>query len=147
MIDSSVKVYVAVSKITTANVEVLLCNMVTYATSSVFAPMISEVGQFMMHMALQPRAAMDYNKANTFFQLENDSICSVPESTGAAVHFGQNVSEVIIGCFYDNSDAQKEIAEWCDIAKVLHDLKGARIGLMVHTKQDIKIRADNKETA
>ena len=43
MIDSSEKAYEAVSKIQAADVDVLFCNMVTYATSSVFAPIIKEI--------------------------------------------------------------------------------------------------------
>ena len=47
----------------------------------------------------------------------------------------KKISDVIIGCLYDDLEAQKEIAKWCDIAKVLHDLKGARMGLMGHTME------------
>ena len=39
MIDSSEKAYKAIPEILSANVDVLFCNMVTYATSSVFAPL------------------------------------------------------------------------------------------------------------
>lgn len=135
MVDSSEKAYAAVPKILAANVDVLFCNMVTYATSSVFAPIVKEVNKPMVLVALQPRAALDYTKASTFMQLENDNICSVPEFTGVAIRLGKKIDDVIIGCLCDDADAQKEIAKWCDIAKVLHDLKGARIGLMGHTME------------
>lgn len=135
MIDSSEKAYAAVPKILAANVDVLFCNMVTYATSSVFVPIVKEVNKPMVLVALQPRAALDYTKASTFMQLENDNICSIPEFTGVAIRLGKKIDDVIIGCLYDDADAQKEIAKWCDIAKVLHDLKGARIGLMGHTME------------
>ena len=40
---------------------------------------------------------------------------------------------IITSCiFYNDKDAQKDITDWCDIAKALHSLKGARIGLMGH---------------
>ena len=135
MIDSSEKAYAAVPEILAANVDILFCNMVTYATSSVFAPIVRGVNNPIVLVALQPRAALDYTKANTFMQLENDNICSVPEFTGVAIRLGKKVNDVIIGCLYDDSEAQKEITEWCDIAKVLHDLKGARMGLMGHTME------------
>lgn len=135
MIDSSEKAYDAVEKILAANVDVIFCNMVTYATSSVFAPIIREVNKPMVLVALQPREALDYTKANTFMQLENDNICSVPEFTGVAVRLGKKIEDVIIGCLYGDTEAEKEVAKWCDIAKVLHDLKGARIGLMGHTME------------
>lgn len=135
MVDSSEKAYAAVEKIQAANVDVLFCNMVTYATSSVFAPIIREVNKPMVLVALQPKEALDYTKASTFMQLENDNICSVPEFTGVAVRLSKKVDDVIIGCLYDDEDAQKEVEKWCNIAKVLHDLKGARIGLMGHTME------------
>ncbi len=132
MIDSSEKAYKAVADIMAANVDVLFCNMVTYATSSVFAPIIREVNKPMVLIALQPRSALDYTKANTFMQLENDNICSVPEFTGVAIRMGKKINDVIIGGLYGDKQAEKEVAEWCDIAKVLHSLRGARMGLMGH---------------
>ena len=132
IIDSSQKAYAAIPEILAANIDVLFCNMVTYATSSVFAPIIQEVNKPMVLVALQPRRALDYTKASTFMQLENDNICSVPEFTGVAIRLGKKVHDVIIGCLYDDDEAKLEILKWCDIAKVLHDLKGARIGLMGH---------------
>ena len=135
MIDSSEKAYDAVAKIQGANIDVLFCNMVTYATSSVFAPIIREINKPMVLIAAQPRAALDYTKANTFMQLENDNICSVPEFIGVAVRLGKKIQDVIIGCLYGDEQVRAEVAEWCNIAKVLHDLKGARIGLMGHTME------------
>lgn len=135
MIDSNEKAYETVPKILAANVDVLFCNMVTYATSSVFAPIIKEVDKPMILIALQPRSALDYTKASTFMQLENDNICSVPEFTGVAIRLGKRINDVIIGHLYGDTEAEKEIAQWCNIAKVLHDLKGARIGLMGHTME------------
>lgn len=133
MIDSSRRAYAAAEEFAAANVDILFCNMVTYATSSVFAPIIKEINKPMVLVALQPLRKLDYEKASTYMQLENDNICSVPEFTGVAIRLGKKISDVIIGTLYNDSDAQAEIAKWCDIAKVLHDLKSARIGLMGHT--------------
>lgn len=135
MIDTSEKAYEAAEKIQAANVDVIFCNMITYATSSVFAPIIREVNRPMVLVALQPRAALDYSKASTFMQLENDNICSVPEFTGVAIRLGRKISDCIIGTLYGDETAKAEISKWCDIAKVLHDLRGARIGLMGHTME------------
>ena len=132
MIDSSEKAYDIVDKIAGSGVDVLFCNMVTYATSSVFAPIMRATDKPVVLIALQPRQAMDYTKANTFMQLENDNICSVPEFTGVAIRLGKQVADVVIGTLYDDAEADKELEAWCDIAKVLHSLKGARIGLMGH---------------
>lgn len=132
MVDSSEKAYALIPSILGAGVDLLFCNMATYATSSVFAPILREVNKPLVLIALQPRAALDYTKANTFMQLENDNICSVPEFTGVAVRMGRKIHDVIIGRLYGDAQAAAEIAEWCDVAKVLHDLHGARLGLMGH---------------
>ena len=86
----------------------------------------------MILTALQPREAMDYTKASTFMQLENDNICSVPEFMGVAARMNKKIYDVIIGVLYGDEEADRELKKWCDIAKVLNSLKGALIGLMGH---------------
>ena len=135
MIDSSEKAFEAVKKIKGAGVDLLMCNMVTYATSSVFAPIIRDAGIPMILVALQPLKKLDYTKASTFMQLENDNICSVPEFMGVANRLGRKIHDVIIGTLYEDREADEELTKWCDIAKVLHDINGARIGLMGHTME------------
>jgi len=137
MVDSSEKAYEAVPKMMGGQLDVVFCNMITYATSSVFAPIIRELNIPVVLLALQPLDHLDYTKACTFMQLENDNICSVPEFTGVAIRFGKKVADVILGTLYDDKHAMGEISEWCDIAKVLHDLKGARIGLMGHVLESM----------
>ena len=132
MVDSSEKAFASAQKIRAATLDVLFCNMATYATSSVFAPIIRQMDIPVVLIALQPRRSLDYSKADTFMQLENDNICSVPEFTGVAVRMGKQVADVIIGHLYGDEEAIRELRRWCDIAKVLHDLHGARIGLMGH---------------
>lgn len=132
MVDNSEAAYEVLEKMKGDSLDILFCNMVTYATSSVFAPIIRSLDVPMILLALQPLSGLDYSKASTHMQLENDNICSVPEFTGVAIRMGKKVTDVIIGTLYDDADAKAAIAEWCDIAKVLHDLKGARIGLLGH---------------
>ena len=132
MVDTSEKAFAAANEIAAAGVDLLFCNMVTYATSSVFAPIIQKADAPVVLAALQPRRALDYTKASTFMQLENDNICSVPEFTGVAIRMGKRVADVVIGTLYDDAEAKEEIAQWCSVAKVLNGLKGARIGLMGH---------------
>lgn len=117
------------------NIDLLMCNMITYATSSVFAPIIMGCDAPMILVALQPLSKLDYSKANTFMQLENDNICSVPEFTGVANRLGKKIYDVIIGTLYDDEAAKAELSKWCNIAMVLHGLKGARMGLMGHTME------------
>lgn len=133
MVDSSEKAYEVAEKINGSGADIILCNMITYATSSVFAPIIRNCTKPVVLIALQPREGLDYSKASTFMQLENDNICSVPEFIGVANRLGKKVQDVIIGCLYGDDKAKEDVAEWCTIAKVLHSLNGARMGLMGHT--------------
>lgn len=89
MVDTSEKAFAAAEKIAGAGLDLLFCNMVTYATSSVFAPVLRAANVPIVLAALQPRRALDYSKASTFMQLENDNICSVPEFTGVAIRLGK----------------------------------------------------------
>lgn len=132
MVDSSQKGFETAKKIQGSDADILFCNMVTYATSSVFAPIIQSCGIPVILTALQPRPALDYTKACTFMQLENDNICSVPEFCGVANRFEKKIADVILGTLYEDTDACRELHTWCEIARVLHSLKGARIGLMGH---------------
>ena len=137
MVDSNTVAYDLVPQINAANVDIMFCNMITYATSSVFAPILREVNAPMVLVALQPLAALDYTQANTRMQLENDNICSVPEFTGVAIRMGKKVQDVIIGRLYGDEQADRELAEWCSVANALHALKGARMGLMGHVLESM----------
>ena len=97
IVDSSEDGFLAADRFNAENVDLIFCNMITYATSSVFAPVLRNCSAPMVLVALQPKSAMDYERANTFMQLENDNICSVPEFTGVAIRLGKPVSDVIIG--------------------------------------------------
>lgn len=135
MIDSSIKAYDVLPKMKGDNLDVIICNMVTYATSSVFAPIVRDLDVPMILLAVQPLSEMDYSKACTFMQLENDAICSVPEFIGVANRLNRKIHDVVIGSLYGDKVVEDGLHEWCEIAKVLHDLKGARMGLMGHVME------------
>ncbi|MDY4975869.1 MAG: L-fucose/L-arabinose isomerase family protein [Clostridia bacterium] len=129
------RAYELAEEIKKQDIDLLMCNMITYATSSVFAPIILGCNIPMILVALQPLSRLDYTKASTFMQLENDNICAVPEFMGVANRLGKKIYDVIIGTLYQDAAAREEIAKWCSIAMVLRGLKGARIGLMGHTME------------
>lgn len=137
IIGSNTVAFETADRINAARADLVICNMITYATSSVFAPIVQRTSAPIILLALQPKMHLDYNKASTFMQLENDNICSVPEFTGVAIRFNRPVADVIIGCLYNDEKALSELREWCEIAKVLHSLKGARIGLMGHVLESM----------
>lgn len=132
IVDSNDKAFETVELMKGSRLDVLFCNMLTYATSAIVAPIMRDANLPIVLIALQPRVQMDYSNASTRQQLENDNICSVPEFTSVAIRLGKRIEDVIIGCLYDDEVARSEISRWCDIAKVLHGFKGARFGLMGH---------------
>ena len=137
MVCSNREGFETAARINGSRVDLIICNMITYATSSVFAPIVQNTTAPVILLALQPRKALDYTMASTRMQLENDNICSVPEFIGVANRLGRPVKDTVIGYLYGDEKAQAVLAQWCDIAKVLHDLKGARIGLMGHVLESM----------
>ncbi len=115
-----------------ADLDLLFVDMVTYATSSTFAPFVRELKCPIVLVALQPESKLDYTHATIYKQLYNDDLCAVPEFTGVAVRYGRPVADVIIGMLEGDAAADEEVRQWCAVAHVLHDLRRARIGLMGH---------------
>lgn len=132
MIDNPAKAYEMVKKLEAANLDLIFCNMLTYATSGTFGIIIKTLQAPIVLVALQPRKALDYSQASTYMQLMNDDICALPEFGGAAVRFGKKVPDMIIGSLYEDAEVDQQIDEYCRIAKVLHALKNAQLGHIGH---------------
>lgn len=132
MVDEAQVAYGVRDRMQAAQLDLVFCDMVTYATSATFGVLIRDLNVPMVLVALQPRKAMDYTVASTHMQLYNDDFCAVPEFTGVAVRMGKPPPPVILGSLEDDPVADAQIAEWCRIAHVLHDLKHSRIGHFGH---------------
>lgn len=132
MTDCAESTYKLLPEIKASNLDLLFVDMLTYATSSTFGAIIRNLDIPIVLVALQPLNALDYGKASTYMQLCNDDFCSVPEFTGVAMRMGRKIPDVIIGTLENGAASDKEINEWIKIARVLHDLKNARIGHMGH---------------
>ena len=132
LVDNVRRAYDLVPELKAANLDLIFCDMLTYATSSTFGIIIKSIDVPIILVALQPAQAMDYANASTYQQLYNDDICSLPEFAGVAVRMGKAVPDMIIGTLHDDPKAELEIDEYCRIAKVLHDLKTSRIGHIGH---------------
>jgi L-arabinose isomerase len=130
--DDAVSAYAILSKLRAADLDLVFCHMLTYATSATFGAIVRGLDIPLVLVALQPLKALDYSKASTYMQLCNDDLCAVPEFTGVAIRMGKKPPPVILGTLEDDPIAENEISKWCDIAKVLHDLKSARIGHFGH---------------
>ncbi|HWR12207.1 MAG TPA: L-fucose/L-arabinose isomerase family protein [Rectinemataceae bacterium] len=132
LIDDSRAAYRVLEEIRKADLDLLFIDMVTYATSATFAPLVQALNIPIVLVVLQPLRAMEYARGTTFMQLCNDDFCSVPEFCSVAVRMGKKTPPLVIGLREGDEEADEEIRSWCRIAHVLHDLKNARIGLMGH---------------
>jgi L-arabinose isomerase len=130
--DDAASAYAILPKLRAAELDLVFCQMLTYATSASFGAIIRGLDVPVVLVALQPLKALDYSEASTYMQLCNDDLCAVPEFTGVAIRMGKKPPPVILGTLEDDPQADKEITEWCNIAMVLHDLKQARIGHFGH---------------
>ena len=137
LLDDAETAFAALPKMKAADLDVLFVDMVTYATSSTFGVIARELHVPIVLVALQPLRAMPYAQAKTYTQLCNDDFCSVPEFTGVAIRMGRPVADVVLGVREGDAEADTELAKWCQIAKVLHDLRRARIGLMGHVLESM----------
>jgi len=135
--DDATDAYEVLPKMKAADIDMLFIDMVTYATSSSIAPIFKELDVPMVMVGLQPLKSLDYENATTEMQLWNDDICSMPEFANVAVRMGRKVPPFIIGTLYDDQEADNEIKKYCQIAKVLHDLRTARIGAMGHVLENM----------
>ena len=130
--DDAASAYAMLPKLKAADLDLVFCHMLTYATSASFGAIIRGLDVPLVLVALQPLKALDYSKTSTYMQLCNDDFCAVPEFTGVAIRMGKKPPPVILGTLEDDPAADREITQWCNIAMVLHDLKRARIGHFGH---------------
>lgn len=132
IVDKAQDAYLLASRLKAADLDLVFCDMVTYATSATFGIIVRSLDVPIVLVALQPLAALDYANATTYMQLVNDDFCSVPEFTGVAIRMGKPAPEVILGTLENDSQADAEIADWCDVAKALNSARHARIGHFGH---------------
>ena len=137
MNDCAETAYALVKQLKSSDLDLIFCNMLTYATSATWGIIAREIDIPIVLVALQPLKAMDYPRSSTYIQLCNDNVCSISEFIGVAIRMGKPPPPMIIGTLYEDEEARSEIAEWCRIARVLHDLKGARIAHVGHVLESM----------
>jgi L-arabinose isomerase len=138
LVDDVPKARAAGAAFRQAGVDLVFCYVGTYATSSQVLPVIQEAKSRVVVLNLQPRAALDYTRTDTGEWLANCCACAVPEIAGAfaraAIPFRQVTG--MLGPEPDvrepSESAWAEIAGWCSAAKVVRNLRQARIGFLGH---------------
>ena len=138
LVDDAQKAHLAGDAFRRAGVDLVFCYVGTYATSAQVLPVIQGAKAPVVVLNLQPRAALDYPRTDTGEWLANCCACCVPEIAGAfaraAIPFQQvtGMLEAEPDVREPSESAWREIADWCAAAKVLRNLRRARIGYLGH---------------
>lgn len=122
------------------NVDLIVCYVGTYATSSQVLPAVQRRKAPVLILNLSPTPAMDYPNTGTGEWLANVSACPVPEISNAFAR-SQIAFHVVSGLLYPaegNANryyerAWTQISEWIQAANVLHELNYSRFGFLGHT--------------
>lgn len=114
------------------NLDLLVCYIGTYATSSQVLPVVQRQRAPVLVLNLQPVAALDYERTDTAEWLANCTACSVPELAGVFAR-ARIPFTVVTGTLYDDERAWGAIGEWVTAAGVARTLRTARFGFLGHT--------------
>jgi L-arabinose isomerase len=115
-----------------AQVDIILCHAVTYATSSQVLPAVQAAKVPVILLGLQPTATLDYAGTDTGEWLANCAACCVPEIAGALTR-ARIPYDTVAGTIDDDERAWTKIAAWVRAAGVARALRRARIGFLGHT--------------
>ncbi|MBI2946855.1 MAG: L-fucose/L-arabinose isomerase family protein [Verrucomicrobia bacterium] len=146
LVDTAPKAAEAGELFARESVELVLCYVATYATSSQVLPAVQKAGVPVLILNLQAASALDYPKTDTGEWLANCCACCVPEIACAFArsridfHVVTGVLGVKGGKFgeaapdhHDSVRAWQEISDWVRAASTVSRLKRSRIGSLGHT--------------
>src|SRR5918994_6116221 len=88
LVDSAQAARAAGDRFAAAQVHLVLCHAVTYATSSTVLPVAQAANAPVVLLGLQPSATLDYEHTDTGEWLANCAACCVPEIAGACTRAG-----------------------------------------------------------
>jgi L-arabinose isomerase len=140
LVDSAPGAQEAGARFACGDVDLLVCYVGTYATSSQVLPAVQRSRVPVLVLNLQPSPALDYPNTDTGEWLANCSACCVPEISNAFArsHVPFNVVSGLLGPaegraghYFDR--AWSEIGDWMAAASIVRELKTARVGFLGHT--------------
>src|SRR5215212_9520823 len=114
-----------------AQVDLVLCHAVTYATSSTVLPVVQAAKAPVVLLGLQPTATLDYASVDTGEWLANCAACCVPEIAGAFTR-ARIPYDTVAGTIEDDERAWGRIGAWVRAAGVARALRRSRIGFLGH---------------
>jgi L-arabinose isomerase len=132
LVDSAPQAVEAGRRFASADLDLIVCYVGTYATSSQVLPVVQRAKLPVLVLNLQPVAALDYERTDTGEWLANCSACCVPEISNAFARARVRF-QVVSGVLRDDPAVWSEIGEWCDAAKAAGALRSSRIGFLGHT--------------
>jgi L-arabinose isomerase len=132
LVDTAPKARAAGDRFAAAQVDLVLCHAVTYATSSQVLPAFQAAGVPVVLLGLQPTPTLDYEATSTGEWLANCAACCVPEIAGACTRAGI-AYDTVAGTIDDDERAWARIAAWVRAAGAARALRRARIGFLGHT--------------
>jgi len=120
-----------------ADLDLIICYVGTYATSSQVVPAVHQAGRPVLVLNLQPTLALDYDRTDTAEWLANCCVCCVPELAGAFSRCGIafNVVSGLLrpGDGPEGARAWREIGDWVAAASAIRALRRGRLGVLGHT--------------
>jgi L-arabinose isomerase len=114
-----------------AQVDLVLCHAVTYATSSTVLPVAQAAKAPVLLLGLQPSKTLDYPNTGTGEWLANCAACCVPELAGAFTRAGI-LHDTVAGTIDDDERAWAKIGAWVRAAGVARELRRSRVGFLGH---------------
>jgi len=132
LVDTAQKGRAAGDLFAESNVDLILCYVGTYATSSTVLPAVQRTTAQVIILNLQPVAQLDYPNMTTGEWLANCCACCVPEISCAFAR-ARIPFNVVSGMLRDDPQAWGEIQEWVMAAGVKRSLHYSRIGFLGHT--------------
>ena len=150
MVDDQPKALAAGDRFVREGVDLIVCYVTTYSTSSQVLPAVQQVGRPVLVLNLQPTAQLEYARTGTGEWLANCQACCIPEISNAfarcAVDFHVvtgllGLSEQPAGALANEVTAQhpdaiaawRDIEDWVDAVRVKRTLNRSRIGFLGHT--------------
>ena len=131
LVDTAQAARAAGDRFAAAQVDLVLCHAVTYATSSTVLPVAQAAGAPVVLLGLQPTATLDYASIDTGEWLANCAACCVPEIAGAFTR-ARIPYDTVAGTIDDDERAWAKIGGWVRSAGVARSLRRARIGFLGH---------------
>jgi L-arabinose isomerase len=132
LVDTSAEAAQAGEDFARAGLDLIVCYVGTYATSSQVLPVVQRSKLPVLILNLQPVAALDYEHTDTGEWLANCTTCGVPEIANAFVR-ARIAFRIVSGTLYDDEAAWGDISAWCAAAAAARALRSSRIGFLGHT--------------